>query len=246
MKQEFPPVLAAWLRRARNHHLRDRFLLSGSTLIAALCPNGRIPKDIDYAVRGHYDASLMKRAIMQIVGTPDPHSQLQLQNVAEIFDYSDGFPGIRAELIELLPAYQLQEFQVDFAFGDPLTLEPRLIEIADIGAVLAVAPESLFAWKVHALVQFGPHAWRPKDIYDLHVLWEEGQLQIEDLPEAIDIAFSSRDSSLEELDAFRFDVDWGLLDNGIRQWNTFARTYNIQRSFWSFRSQIRTILNSLL
>ncbi len=66
------------------------------------------------------------------------------------------------------------------------------------------------------------------------------------LPEAIDIAFSSRGSTLDELDDFRMDDDWGLSDDGVERWNEFATMSNVELTFPTVRTEIRSVLDQLL
>jgi hypothetical protein len=226
--------------------MQSRLLLSGSALIAALCQRARIPNDIDYVVTGDFDAALMARTAREIVNIPDSRSSLELVWTQEIYEYTEVFPGLRAHIMDSVSMDAPQSFLVDFAFGDPLSTPPSPIHIADVGPVFAVAPESLFAWKVHALVQFGRYRWRPKDVYDLYVLWTEGHLNIHLLPEAIDLAFSSRGTQLDELDDFRAANDWGLAASGNRQWAAFTKAHNVTMSFQTIRTHLRTVLDQLL
>jgi hypothetical protein len=246
MSHELPPLLAAWLRRATRHPMRPRLLLSGSTLIAALCEHARIPNDIDYVVTGDFDVGLMARTAYEIADLPDATSALECVETEGMFEYTDDFPGLRAYIAGSVSTDAVQEFLVDFAFGDPLSVPPRAIQVAQVGPVLAVAPESLFAWKVHALVQFGRYAWRPKDVYDLYVMWTEGHLNTHVLPEAIDLAFSSRDTTLDELDDFRTAGNWGLTAYDTKRWDAFATAYNVTMSFQAIRTELRTALDHLL
>jgi hypothetical protein len=188
----------------------------------------------------------MSQAAYEIVDLPDASAALKCEGTEELFEYTDEFPGLRAFISGRLSTGALDQFLVDFAFGDPLSVPPRTIQVAQVGPVLAVAPESLFAWKVHALVQFGRYAWRPKDVYDLYVLWTEGRLNTRVLPEAIDLAFSSRDTTLDELDNFRTDDDWGLAGFETERWDAFATAYGVTMSFQSLRMHVRAALDQLL
>lgn len=245
MTQVLAPHLTAWLRRAQQHPLNSRLLLSGSALIYLLCPSGRTPKDLDYAVTGDYDGQLMIESITEISMLPDDHGLLLLDDIYEMFDYTDEFPGVRAELSEHSDDGEPQPFLADFSFGDPHSLPPRPVFVPDVGPVQAVAPETLFAWKVHALVQFGS-IWRPKDLYDISIMWDEAKLDRSLLPEAIELEFSSRDTELEALDALRFDDTWGTFEAEQEEWEEFAYSYAVQDSLLSFRNKIRSILQELL
>ncbi len=241
-----PTPLTTWLRCANYHPLRSRLLLSGSTLIAAICPHARLPHDLDYVVTGTYDHEIMTRIITEIAATADAGPQLSLGRIDEIHEYTAAFPGVRVELVVLETGCAPRPLLVDFTFGDPLTVPPRPVIVPTVGSVLAIAPESLCAWKVHALVQFGPYGWRPKDVYDLHVLWTEGRLDLAVLPQAIDVAFSSRNSTLDELDDFLKNEDQGWMNYGVERWNEFATANQVPFTFPAIRTEIRTMLDRLL
>lgn len=237
--------LTAWLRRTQQHPLNSRLLLSGSFLISLLCPSGRKPNDLDYAVMGDYDGQYMIDAITEISKIPDDNGLLLLEDVYEMFDYSDEFPGVRAELVEHSDDQEPQSYLADFSFGDPLSIPPRPVFVPNVGLVQAVAPETLFAWKVHALVQFGS-IWRPKDLYDISIMWDEAKLDRSRLPEAIEVEFASRNTELEALDPLRFDDTWGTFEAEEEEWEEFAYEYNVTDSLLSFRTKLRSILQELL
>jgi hypothetical protein len=246
MPADLPPQLISWLRRANQHAIAPRLLLSGSTLIATLCADARVPQDIDYLVVGVFDRVEMTRTVKEIVAIPDDVCELRLIGTEQIFEYSDEFPGIRAELLATLRYGQARRLSVDFAFGDPLSTPPRALNIEQVGAVSAVASETLFAWKLHTLIQFGEDEWRPKDLYDMEVLSRQCDLDPDILREAIELAFSSRYSVLEELHAFRTQPDWGMDTLSQTNWQEFQHQYKVTSSIEAIRTPLRSLLDEIL
>ncbi|HEY1011283.1 MAG TPA: nucleotidyl transferase AbiEii/AbiGii toxin family protein, partial [Herpetosiphonaceae bacterium] len=249
MTKPLPPALTAWLRRAREplfqHPVRPHLLLSGSALLATLCPSARTPQDLDYVWGGRFDDGVTDEVLGAAKALLVDAAPLSLLEDEVIVDYDTDFPGVRLFVSFEPDETDIEEFTVDFTFNDPLTQEPRLVDVPGVGPTLAVAPESLFAWKVHALVQFGWN-WRPKDLYDLKVLWAEGGLDRSALPAAIDVAFSSRGSALDELDEFRFNEEWGVAQGRDRYWSMFLRQAQVEADFLEVRAEIRAMLDELL
>jgi Nucleotidyl transferase AbiEii toxin, Type IV TA system len=246
MRHTVPDHAAAWLRRVNQHPIQDRCLLSGSMLIAALCQEAREPNDLDYAMTGGYDDVRLRADLTTVAGIPDGPRQLIVEGIEEIYEYSEQFPGMRADLIYVGINAQHIHFTVDCAYGDPLTIAPRMLAIEQVGMVRVVALETLYAWKVHALVQFGRWGWRPKDLYDLHIMWQSGLLDGGLLSRAIEVAFSSRAADLEELDAFRYDDTWGREQVRQQVWRQFAHGIGRTLDFEGIRANVRTALHQLL
>jgi hypothetical protein len=245
MANKLPAHLSAWLRRADQHPVKQHYLLSGSSLIALYCPNARQPEDIDYVGTITYDPEVVMLSLEQIAEKDDAYDTLEIDDLYEIFTYNTpDFPGVRADLISKNQQTH-HEYTVDVAFGDPMSLPPRLIEVPDVGPVLSVALETLYAWKLHAIVQFAD-SWRPKDVYDLYVMTEQADLDYAALPKAIRLAFSSRGNELYELDAFRTQIDWGITKHELNNWYRFAQTYSIATPFDTIRDTVRNKIHKLI
>lgn len=241
-----PPVfLLSWLRRAQQHAFADRLILSGSFSLAARCEKARVPKDIDYLVLSDFDPDQMVGIVKDIAAIKDGEIFIELITPDLLFYYTE-FPGLRVHLAGQLADGARHEFVVDFAFNDPLSVDPTPISIPTVGDVRAIALETLFAWKLHGLVQFGPGGWRAKDLYDMDVLWSEGDLDRAVLREAMQLAFTSRGSSLDELYEFRTEPEWGLDDSGRAKWAAFEQEYAIDARFQVVRSRLRDALNHTL
>jgi hypothetical protein len=113
------------------------------------------------------------------------------------------FPGVRLTVGAIAGEHDYQ-VQIDVGFGDPLVppaqwlYYPTLLEGLPV-KLQACRPETLVGWKLHGLVEFGAKRWRAKDLYDLMLLTNYTVLDASSLLDAIDFAFSSRETSLEEV-----------------------------------------------
>jgi hypothetical protein len=136
------------------------------------------------------------------------------------------------------------EVQLDVGFGDPRAQpDRRFVYPGTTTEVVAVPPETLFAWKVHGLVERGVGKWRPKDLFDLDVLAQHGGLDARDVVRCLSLAFSSRGDSLAQLDRF-LDPDgaWGCSRGSRRKWERFARSRSDVPPFEAVVSRVRSRL----
>lgn len=242
---DLQPFLLGWLRRAGQQPATSDWVLRGSLVTRALCGQGRIPADVDYLVSGLYQPDALAALIAEVARLPDRDTQLILSRTEAIWAETP-FPGLRAFLVGQRHSGQEQAFQVDFSFGDPVAQAPVIISIPEVGPVRACPAETLWAWKLHGLVEFGPGRWRAKDLYDLHLLQTCVQLDKKVLPEVVALAFSSRQTSLDALNEVRTRDTWGCSVSNGRKWRTFQRRAGIQAEFLELRDTVRTLVNDVM
>lgn len=128
---------------------------------------------------------------------------------------------------------------MDFAYGDPLAQVPLSLNVPEVGGVLAYPAETLWAWKLHGLVEYGPGKWRAKDLYDLHLLATRVALDETVLPEVVALAFSSHNMDPSALDDFRTRDTWGCAPSSGRKWRAFGRRYGVEADFLQVRDSVR-------
>jgi hypothetical protein len=247
-----PPAreaLAAWLRRAAQQaDATSRLVLRGSLVLGAYCPaRARPAADIDYLIvdadgaLAGFDAEATERLARAIVATADA-APLVLERSERTWAET-AFPGLRVHLRAGEVA-----FHVDLAAGDPLSLPPRSVRVDGLDApVRACAPETLFAWKLHGLCEHGAGRWRAKDLHDLDVLWQDAEMERAALAPAIELAFSSRGTTLAALDDFRLRDSWGQSRGGVRKWRQLAKQlHGASDDFLATRARVRAALDVLL
>lgn len=238
------PLLLGWLRRARGHPGTAVLMLRGSLVTRALCGPGRPVADVDYLVQGDFDPDALARLAAEVAGRPDESTHLTLLRT-EVIWAETAFPGVRAHLEGAELGGEPQEFQVDFAYGDPTLQAGVDLPIEGVGVVRACAPETLWAWKLHGLVEFGPGRWRAKDLYDLSLLLAHVPLDLDVLPQAVRLAFSSRNMALDELDDFCERELWGCAFSNGRKWRAFCKRYGIDAEFLGVRDGVRALVRQI-
>lgn len=200
-------VREALLRRVSYSVYADVFVLRGGMLTRIWVPDGmRVPQDVDFLGLYPFDVEKSKQWLHAALANPDMDDgvafdldSLQAQAIWE----ETKFPGVRLT-VGAIAGEQDYQVQIDVAFGDPLVppaqwlYYPTLLEGLPV-KLQACRPETLVGWKLHGLVEFGAKRWRAKDLYDLMLLTNYTVLDTSSLLDAIDIAFSSRETPLEEV-----------------------------------------------
>lgn len=157
------------------------------------------------------------------------------------------FPGVRLQLEASLGDYSTT-LQIDVGFGDPIVPSaqwityPTLITAEPI-KVLAVRPETMAGWKLHGLVERGTTQWRPKDLYDLMLFAMVIPLDETLLPDAIAIAFSSRDTNPQDLQQWLDNPAWWQLGKNRRRWRWYLRKAPTQLTPEDYSSVVATVIN---
>ncbi|UQN10670.1 nucleotidyl transferase AbiEii/AbiGii toxin family protein [Deinococcus sp. QL22] len=241
---ELQPLLRGWLRRAGQHPATSDWVLRGSLVTRTLCGQGRVPADVDYLVSSPYQPDTLAAVIAEVAQLSDYGTRLTLTRTEAIWAETS-FPGLRAFLVGQHNG-QEQHFQVDFSFGDPMAQAAVTLLMPEVGPVLACPAETLWAWKLHGLVEFGPGKWRGKDLYDLHLLQTSLRLDFSVLPEVVVLAFSSRQTPLSDLDELRTRDSWGCSVSNGRKWRTFQRRAGVQAEFLEVRNGVRAVVDTVM
>ncbi len=113
--------------------------------------------------------------------------------------------------------------QIDLGHGDPLAVAPVLTSIDGGSPVLGVRPETMVAWKIHGIFEFGHGSWRAKDLYDLWLIGEHVPLDADAVAASLRVAFESRSTPLSAADRFLFTDVWGASRGSRRRWESFGR-----------------------
>jgi hypothetical protein len=207
------PILRSILARVARSPDRERLVLRGGVLTAALCPSRTPPDDVDFVWTGAWDFARVEAVVHGLAAAgPTPMRVLEAHGIWT----ETPFPGLRAIVEEGDEAAQ-----IDVGWGDPIDPPPVLRDVMG-EAVHAVRPETMIAWKLHGLFEFGHGKWRPKDLYDLALL---AGVPVDGvaLHRATRLAFSSRGTPLESADRFLRDPSWGTSRGSRRKWVAWAK-----------------------
>lgn len=136
--------------------------------------------------------------------------------------------------------------QIDLGQGDELVLPPVNVSVDDNPPVLAVQPQTMFAWKTDGLFEFGHGSWRAKDLYDLWLLDQHVPLVHDALVTSLRAAFRSQRMELSVADRFLFTEEWGRSRGSRRRWESFGRKAAVGASFPELVEAITAIRRRLL
>ena len=142
-----------------------------------------------------------------------------------LWPHSD-WPGLRLVVpTEVLGVAEV-EVQIDFGYGAPLSPPATRLTFptlwGDDPEVLSCTPETTLGWKVHGLFEQEDDRWQQKDLHDLYLLLRYAELDQEQLPESLAVAFSSRGESLRVIDRL-LDGEFGMSRGSRRGWRQLLR-----------------------
>lgn len=209
-------LLGAFLRRLARDELGARAIVRGSQLTARWVP-GRTAHDLDLLLEGAWTTDLADARLREVLAADDPAGPLDARS--EVIWAESATPGVR---LHVGFAGGPAGLQVDVAWGDPLAAPPRAIELAGV-ALRGVAPEVMFGWKAHGLVEHGRGRWSAKTLADVVLIPRHVALDAELARRAVELAFESRGLALAALDPFFDDPAWGTSRNSQRKWRSFQR-----------------------
>lgn len=174
-----------------QNYLMERFLeglskskwqpnvvVKGGMLISSLVGvASRTTMDLDTTVRGfdltHESAESVFRQIAELASDDDWTFEFdRIEDIRETDDY----PGIRVHLKALYPPTAVP-LTIDVTTGDKITpapIEYRYPLLFDEGSIslMTYTLETVLAEKLETVVSRGVANTRPRDFYDIHVLWK--------------------------------------------------------------------------
>lgn len=177
-------MMERFLERISLSEYRDKFILKGGMLVAAMVGlDARSTMDIDATIKGAtVGIEEVEDMISSIVSVPlDDGVEFRVKRIAEIMDEAE-YPGIRVSM-ETEFDHVITPLKIDISTGDAITprevrysfklmLENRSIEI------WAYNLETVLAEKLETVVSRATTNTRMRDFYDLHIL---GQLHAQSI-----------------------------------------------------------------
>jgi hypothetical protein len=221
------------------HHLHprlgERAVLRGS-LLTALWVEERGVNDLDLLLDGEWTPATV---------TPVLQEHLASFGAAVTFEViwaETDFPGVRATLVR-----GDEELQVDFGWGEQLAVAPRATVVRGL-TWRAVAPEVMFGWKVHSLVEHGPRGrWHAKTMADLYLYLKRVPLDPALAKQAVLASFASQHMPLTALDGFFDDPTWGRSRGSRNKFKSYRKrspwvTFTLDEALPVVRDAVRALL----
>lgn len=196
-------LLERLLERLSKSPWRDRVVVKGGMLISSLVGvASRTTMDLDTTVRGfdltHETAEAVFREIIAVEADDDWGFEfVRTEDIRETDDY----PGIRVHLLADYAPMSVP-VTVDVTTGDRIT--PDAIEyeyrlLFDDGSIVLMTYtlETILAEKLETVISRGVNSTRPRDYYDIHILWRlrESDCDIPTLRNALAATCEKRNSA---------------------------------------------------
>ena len=169
-------MMERFLERITLSEYRDKFILKGGMLVAAMVGlDARSTMDIDATVKGAtVGIEEVENMIASIISVPvDDGVEFRVKRISEIMDEAE-YPGIRVSMETEFDGV-ITPLKIDISTGDAITprevrysfklmLEDRSIEI------LAYNLETVLAEKLETVVSRATTNTRMRDFYDIYIL----------------------------------------------------------------------------
>lgn len=210
---------------------RANVVVKGGMLISSLVGvASRTTMDLDTTIRGfdltHESA---ESAFREIIAIPsDDDWRFEFDRTEDIRE-ADDYPGIRVHLKAVYPPMEVP-LTIDVTTGDKITPAPVEYDyplLFDEGSVrlMAYPLETVLAEKLETVASRGLANTRPRDFYDIHMLWtlRGKDCDIEMLRKALDATCGKR-GSLERMTLWERVLDEVKKDGQmLALWAKYAR-----------------------
>ena len=194
-----------FLYRLSKSQYLDKFILKGGLLIYGWnIPLRRPTRDIDF--RGYLDNSeqTILHAIKDVIAEPVPEDgivfdtkTIQVEQTQIDADYA----GIRVKFTGYLGKARIP-MQVDIGFSDVLASRvvrvnyPTLLKDAKPLRLKSYPKESMVSEKFHAMIRHAQLNSRFKDYYDLWLIADNFEFDVQPLQKAIEKTFAKRNTAI--------------------------------------------------
>lgn len=190
-----------FLERLSKSPYKDKFILKGGMLIAALVGIGnRSTMDMDATIKNYpIDNDSITKAIKEICNISiDDYVTFTFNSIESIRD-DDAYGGYRVSIFSNYDTI-ITPMQIDITTGDAITpkevlyLFKMIFEEGNIG-VWAYNLETVLAEKVETILRRGALNTRPRDFYDVYILTKTQSFDLLIFKEALKSKAKHRETS---------------------------------------------------
>lgn len=229
-------MMERFLERISLSEYKDRFILKGGMLVAAMVGlDARATMDLDATIKGtNVSVTDIETIISRIISIPiDDGVSFRIKRISEIMEEAD-YPGVRVSMETKFDGV-ITPLKIDISTGDVITpreirysfnlmLEDRTIE------VWAYNLETVFAEKLETIISRNIANTRMRDFYDIYILQKMygEQLSKDVLWNAL-VATAKKRGTLEQIEA----EDIGEVFDEIQSspvmedlWKAYQRNYS--------------------
>jgi hypothetical protein len=202
-------VVERWLARLSSSPYVNDFVLKGGMLLASF-GNRRPTVDADALARNiAADQETVGARVAEIAAIVDPDDGVEFLahtvTTSPIRDHAL-YAGVRVVMTARIATAQVK-LRIDINFGDPVTPEPRLIELPALRPdtapvrVLGYPIETVLAEKLATAIELGAASTRVRDWADVYVLIGSQRVNRGVVQEALQATAAFRGTALQPLSA---------------------------------------------
>lgn len=212
----------------------NNFILKGGFLIASMVGlDTRATMDMDVTIKGEpVTESNIQRIFKEIIAVAVQDDIIfEFKSISEIRE-GDDYKGYRVHLAADFPPMSVP-LKLDITTGDKITpkeiqYEYKMMMDKKTISVLAYNPETVLAEKLEAILSRGDQTTRPRDYYDVYILWklQEKNINITHLSAALAATANKRDA-LEVMKNYQKTIAAVHKSNFMHgQWKKYQRTFD--------------------
>lgn len=229
-------MMERFLERISLSEYKDRFILKGGMLVAAMVGlDARATMDLDATIKGT-NVSVMdvEMVISRIISMPlDDGVSFRIKRISEIMEEAD-YPGVRVSMETKFDGV-ITPIKIDISTGDVITpreirysfnlmFENRTIE------VWAYNLETVLAEKMETVISRNVTNTRMRDFYDIYILQKlyGEQLKKEVLWNAL-VATARKRGTLEQIESEDIKEIFDEVESSPvmeRLWETYQKNYS--------------------
>ena len=246
-------VLEGFLARLAVSAVRDRFVLKGGVLLAAL--DARRPtRDVDLAgLEMSNDASSILHTVREIIAVaPSLDDGIEFDTASatsQVIREDDEYGGVRVKVSATIAKARVK-FHVDVNIGDPIWPAPSIVHVPRIlGGEAITLPgyplSMVYAEKSVTAIQRGDTNTRWRDFGDIWTLQRRYPIEGTELRGAIDIVAAHRNATLMPLrDALAgYPV---LAQNKWTSWRMRGSLFDLPQEFAPVLASIITFIDPVI
>lgn len=243
-------MLERLLERISLSKYKDNFILKGGFLIASMVGlDTRATMDMDVTIKGEpvnpENIKMMFDEIIRI--SVDDDISFEFNNISEIRG-GDDYTGYRVHLVGNFPPMAVP-LTLDITTGDKIT--PKEIQyeyktMFDEKSILVLAYnlETVISEKLEAILSRGDQTTRPRDYYDVYILWklQRQNINLDHLRAAL-IATASKRNSLELMKQYQNTMSVVRGSEFMQeQWQKYQRSFDYAKEI-SFEETCEVVID---
>lgn len=190
-----------FLDRLSKSEYKDKFILKGGVLIAALVGiSNRATMDMDATIKNYpLNVESLTKAINEICNMSVDDKVFFLLSSIQAIRKDDAYGGYRVSIISEYDKIKIP-LQIDITTGDVITPKEVLFQFKKLfedGSIniLAYNTETVMAEKVETILRRGEFNTRPRDFYDLYILTKTQNIEQSVFEDALRSTALNRETS---------------------------------------------------